>query len=93
MGTSNPYKKGDEMWLEFLEDLMLNVCKGYMFLSTCEYIWLQSSMLCQCPHVSFSLYFGGRSNFYNDHKNYEPTCVISSCIYNDYFCKFQYLDV
>ncbi len=39
--------------MEFLEDLMLNVCKGYMFLSTCENIWLQSSMLRQCPHVMF----------------------------------------
>jgi hypothetical protein len=37
--ATNPYKKIDEQQ-QFLEDLVLYICKGYMPLSTCENIWL-----------------------------------------------------
>jgi hypothetical protein len=33
--------------------MVLYICEGYMPLSTCENIWLQRLVLCQCPHVIF----------------------------------------
>jgi hypothetical protein len=35
-GATNPYKKIDEHQQQFLEDLVLYICKGYKPLSTCE---------------------------------------------------------
>jgi hypothetical protein len=41
LGSTNLYKNVDETQQRFIEDLMLYICKGYMFFSTCENIWLR----------------------------------------------------
>ncbi len=56
--ATNRYKKNDEHQQQFLEDLVYKVCKGYKtFVSTCENIWLQRLMLCQCPCILFFSWF------------------------------------
>jgi hypothetical protein len=50
--ATNPYKKSNGAQQQFLENLVLYTCKGYMPLSTCENIWLWN-VLHQCPRVVF----------------------------------------
>jgi hypothetical protein len=50
--ATNPYKKSNGAQQQFLEDLVLYTCKGYIPLSTCENIWLWK-VLHQCPYVVF----------------------------------------
>ncbi len=53
MVQKNPYKHGDEVQQQFLEDSVLYICKRYKNLSTCKNIWLWRLVLCQCPCVNF----------------------------------------
>ncbi len=49
---TNPYKKSNEAQQQFLDNLVLSTCKGYMPFSTCENIWSWNILL-QCSHVVF----------------------------------------
>ncbi len=52
-GATNPYKKFDKAWQQFLEDLIFYICEGYRPLSTCDNIWLKRLVLYLYPCVVF----------------------------------------
>jgi hypothetical protein len=41
----------------FLENLAMYICNGYMPLFTCDNIWVQRLVLCQCLCVQFHSHF------------------------------------
>jgi hypothetical protein len=53
IGATNLFKKFNEAQQQFLENLILYTCKGYMPLSTCDNIWLRRLVLCFYPCVVF----------------------------------------
>ncbi len=63
-GATNLYKKGDDAYQNFFEDLMLYICKGYKPFSTCENMWLQKLVLRQCPCVVLPFHFAWWNNWF-----------------------------
>jgi hypothetical protein len=51
---TNPCKKIDEIWQQFFEHLILNICQGYKGFSS---VWLWRLILRQCTHVIFLFHF------------------------------------
>jgi hypothetical protein len=77
-GAINPYKKYDETQQQFLEDLMMYICKRYKaFFHLSKYLIVEVgiTVMSTCC-LSFSLYFGGTNASYNGHKNHEIACVV-----------------
>ncbi len=89
-GTTNLYKNYNEAQ-QFLEDLVLYIFKGYMFLSTCENIWLHRLVLQQCPVlccVSFLFFSFGMDASYNGYKNHKIAYASTFVLCNYNVCYF-----
>ncbi len=48
--SNTPYSKHDETLKSFLEDLVFLTTKGYLFLNTCENIWMRKLALKPYPN-------------------------------------------
>jgi hypothetical protein len=53
LGATNLYKKINNSQQQFLENLVLYICKGCGALSSCEIVWLWRLVLQKCSHVIF----------------------------------------
>jgi preprotein translocase subunit SecB len=51
--STNQFKKNNETWVRFLEDVMLLMIKAYSLMRIVESIWLQRMAYRLCPQVVF----------------------------------------
>jgi hypothetical protein len=87
-GATNPYKKIDEQQQQFIEDLVLYICKGYKPLSTWENVWLWRFCFTPKPLciISFLIFFCGGKVANHGEKDHGPLCFSKSYISNSGFC-------